>query len=144
MYYPILEAIYAEDTSTLVNLNNRLLTRLLSLLEIDTSKVVNLSDIHATGRACDLVVNTVTALGGKCYLSGVGARDYNDPRTFADNGIKLVYMDFTHPCYRQDGYDDFVSGLSIVDLLFNYGPESLDIIRRDNMAFERSLRALYV
>jgi hypothetical protein len=54
-----------------------------------------------------------------------------DLQRFENNGIKVLTQDFKHPVYAQL-FDDFESHMSIVDLLFNCGPESLQVIERAN------------
>jgi hypothetical protein len=44
-----------------------------------------------------------------------------------DAGIKIIYEKFQHPIYRQQ-YEEFVPNLSILDLLFNEGKNSIDIL----------------
>lgn len=141
-YFPVIETVYAAKPAKLIDLNHQLLLALLKMLGLDSGRIINLSTIGAAGKACDLVANIVKAVGGTTYLSGTGARDYNDPVAFERNGIDLVYMDFTHPRYRQVPHGDFTPGLSVVDLLFNHGPDSLDILRQSNLAFERILALL--
>ena len=65
------------------------------------------------------------------YLAGQGAASYMDVARFEENGLKVITQDVKHPVYPQL-FKDFQSHLSIVDLLFNCGPESLDMIRRAN------------
>ena len=43
-------------------------------------------------------------------------------------GIKLEYQHFEHPIYKQL-WGDFIPYMSVIDLLFNEGDKSLDIIR---------------
>lgn len=62
-------------------------------------------------------------LGARTYVSGQGARDYNEERAFAAAGISLEYATFSHPVHPQIG-DGFIPGLSVLDLLFNCGPQS--------------------
>jgi hypothetical protein len=58
------------------------------------------------------------------YLSGPAARDYIDETLFIEGGIALRYMDYSgYPEYRQL-YPPFDHTVSIVDLIFNEGPNS--------------------
>lgn len=139
-YFPVIEEIYGAGITTLLELNDRLFVAALGCLGLTPAKVVKLSTLEAGGRASDLVLNIVKAVGGECYLSGTGARSYNDAAAFAANGIRLTYMEFAHPIYQQGRHDDFVPGLSVIDLLFNHGPDAVDIMRRDNIAFEERVR----
>jgi hypothetical protein len=61
------------------------------------------------------------------YLSGRGARAYNDENAFAQQGIQIVYQQFSCPVYPQL-HGDFIPNLSVLDLLFNCGPESKTIL----------------
>jgi hypothetical protein len=51
-----------------------------------------------------------------------------DLGTFHKNQLELVFQDYDHPEYPQC-YGTFEPNMSVVDLLFNCGPESLAIIR---------------
>jgi hypothetical protein len=66
-------------------------------------------------------------LGANTYVSGQGARDYNEEQAFQAAGITLEYLTFQHPVYPQAG-KGFVPGLSVLDLLFNCGPESKKVL----------------
>ena len=64
------------------------------------------------------------------YLSGAGGKDYMDEGRFAAEKLGLKYQHYQHPVYRQQhSKTDFLPYMSIVDLLFNEGPESLRILR---------------
>ena len=83
------------------------------------------------------------------YLSPIGSAAYiekNNPGgDFPKNNIELFYQNYKHPQYQQQ-YEPFISHLSILDLLFNYGfNDSLDIIRlgrRDKIYFKDIKRYL--
>jgi len=64
-------------------------------------------------------------LGGEVYLSGSGAKIYNDSNLYIDNGLKLVYQDYQPPEYHQIS-SRFIPGLSIIDVLFNCGYEKVE------------------
>ena len=50
-----------------------------------------------------------------------------DTEFFKQRGIKIVFQDYQHPQYRQN-YGEFIPYLSVIDLLFNCGKESLAIL----------------
>lgn len=61
------------------------------------------------------------------FYEGAAGRNYIDDNYFAGHGIKMEYQDYKHPVYSQL-YGEFVPYLSVIDLLFNHGDESLNII----------------
>lgn len=66
-------------------------------------------------------------LGASTYLSGQGARKYNDPAPFAAAGIGLAYSVFEHPRHAQP-HGEFVPGLSAVDLLFSAPDDAASLL----------------
>jgi WbqC-like protein family len=56
--------------------------------------------------------------------------NYMDTALFQANGVAVEFQDYAHPQYRQlwSKEQGFISHLSIVDLLFNHGPQSLAIL----------------
>jgi hypothetical protein len=54
--------------------------------------------------------------------------DYVDEEKMAAAGVKHRWLNFTHPVYDQ-GHSEFITNLSIIDLLFNCGPESGRIVK---------------
>jgi len=93
--------------------------------EVITSSMLNIDNQRGSERNLTIC----KYLGADVYLSGEGARSYNDEKAFEREGIKLVYTGFQHPVYHQL-WGDFVPNLSIIDLLFNEGEMSLPILTR--------------
>jgi len=90
---------------------------------------VKSSGIGVRGAKAELLANICRALSADAYISPVGSRAYLEASTaFAENNISVAYNEYTHPVYRQL-HGAFIPFLSVVDLLFNEGPASLDIIR---------------
>ena len=75
----------------------------------------------------------VRELGGQQFLEGAAGRDYIQEDILERSGVGVVYQDYRHPTYPQR-FGPFVPFLSVVDLLFNCGPESLSVIRRGRPA----------
>lgn len=67
-------------------------------------------------------------IGATRYISGSGGRDYLEVRKFALEDIEVVFQQYTPPIYPQR-FGDFVRGLSVVDVIFNCGKRSLEVIK---------------
>ncbi|HEV3029078.1 MAG TPA: WbqC family protein, partial [Planctomycetota bacterium] len=92
------------------------------------------SALGITGESTGLVLAMCKATGADTYLSGVHGRDYLDPAEFERQGIRLRFQEFSCPAYSQCWPGPFVADLSIIDLLFNCGPDSLKVIAGDRAA----------
>jgi hypothetical protein len=55
------------------------------------------------------------------YLSGSGCLDFFNPTFLNDNNISVNFQELKFKPYPQKGMNDFISGLSILDLLVNVG-----------------------
>jgi len=62
------------------------------------------------------------------YLAGSGGRDYMDLDRYEQNRIKVLFQEYHHPVYEQL-FGAFEPCMSVLDLLFNHGRESLRILR---------------
>ena len=62
--------------------------------------------------------------GAREYISGPAARDYIDRSVLERSGINLTWFNYEgYPPYPQL-WGDFVHEVSVLDLLFNCGPQS--------------------
>ncbi len=61
------------------------------------------------------------------FYDGKKAENFIDIKFFQDNGIKVVFQDYKHKPYRQQG-PEFTPYISIIDLIMNHGKESKEII----------------
>jgi hypothetical protein len=113
---------------SLVDLNIGLIDAICDYLKIKT-KCIRLSEILTDVRQkTELIIDIGKAVDGNIYLSGQGGgHDYNDEKLLTRNDIRLIYSDFKHPNYPQL-WGAFESHLSIIDLLFNCGPDSSQIL----------------
>jgi len=121
------EDLYASDWTHLLNLNQAIMGYLFRCLGMDI-RVIKSSDMKVVGRSSALLLNICQELGADTYLSGISGKDYLDMDSFASAGIEVRFQEFHHPVYKQM-YEPFVPGLSTIDLLFNYGPDSMDMIK---------------
>lgn len=126
------EQLYHEKWTHLCPFNIALIHHIKTLLNIPTAIVLESDFQQDFGRKNERNVNIVSHLGGDAYLSGTGARVYNDESQFHERQIQLIYQDFKHPIYPQR-WGNFQPNLSIIDMLFHCGPETIDIIRKQRV-----------
>jgi WbqC-like protein family len=129
-YAPTLAGVYERNWDSLNGLNRHMLDCFVKWLGIDTP-IVYASDLNVPGTATERLVNLVKAVDGDTYYTGAFALDeYLDETLFEKAGIALRVQEWHAPVYPQL-HGEFVPDLSILDLLMNCGPESLDIIMRE-------------
>lgn len=92
------------------------------------------SALGIEGESTGLIVAMCRAVGAETYLSGVHGQDYLDVAECERNGVRVVFQEFTCPAYPQCWPGPFVPNLSVVDLLFNCGPESYRVLMGDRAA----------
>ena len=123
------EQLYQKKWTKIAALNIALIEHINDLLTITTELLLE-SDFQINfGNGNSRNVNITSHLNGDVYLSGTGARVYNDISEFNAQQIQLVYQDFKHPVYPQR-WNEFKPNLSIIDMLFNCGPDTIEIIRK--------------
>ncbi len=126
-YYPELESLLLQEFPNLAALNIALIEFLRSVLAINTP-LKKMSDLSGNlGQKSELIINLCKIVEADTYLSGQGAKKYNDPEAYEQAGIELIYQDYTPSTYPQMG-ESFISHLSVIDLIFNCGPESKNYI----------------
>ena len=91
---------------------------------------VRQSYIGVSGHKQDLIINLCKHYNADAFLFGAKGRDYVDVEYFKSQGIEPLFQDFECIEYPQQWGGGFMGGLSVVDALFNVGPEkTLDLIK---------------
>lgn len=126
---PELLNMYKHAGPKLVDFNLELIEFIRNYLDIKTPMVRSseLSGVH--GKKNTKLVSVCNALGADTYLSGEGAKSYIDAESFQNSHINIVYQKFNHPVYPQR-WGKFIKNLSILDLLFNCGPNAKQYLTR--------------
>jgi hypothetical protein len=127
-YRDALQEIYARKWERLVDLNLELLSFVMEGLGIKKERMIA-SEMDIRGEKTELLVSIVKELKGDIYLSGSGARNYIDEQMFKRENIRLSYYQYGSFVYPQL-WGKFIPNLSILDLLFNCGKESRNLIER--------------
>jgi hypothetical protein len=114
----------------LVEVNMTLIIFFFDILKIDTS-IVYASDINVNKKKSDLILALCEELKADKYISGANGVNYLNSSDFENKKIQVIYQDYKHPKFEQL-FGEFIPYLSIIDLVFNHGPKSRDILLRGN------------
>jgi hypothetical protein len=133
-YRTFFEEIYlGTEWKNLSTLNQYLIKNIskeilgINHVEFDDSRNYNLVE-----RKADRVKELLLKSKAETYLSGPAAKAYL-PENFMENNIDLKWMDYSgYPEYNQQ-YPPFVHNVSIIDLIFNEGENSLKYMKSFNV-----------
>ena len=131
-YIPFFEDVYSRKWEFLGDLNEYMLKWFLDELGIKVN-FLNAKNFKFEGEKSSLILNMCKKLDASTYIFGTLGKDYANVHEFEKNNVKLIFQDYNHPKYSQL-YSEFVSHLSVIDLLFNHGPKSLEIILSNNIS----------
>lgn len=119
--FPCIEDIISSKPTLLVDLNIQLIDFFRSFLGINTP-MLRSSTLDCTGSKSELLLSICQTVGASHYLSGNGASSYLNTSLFNYHQISVSYQSFHPKIYASTTYDPY---LSILDLLFHHGPDSL-------------------
>jgi len=121
--------LMCEPGTRLVDVNARLIRWFLDVLGIRT-RILFSSDLKQPGKRTELLCNLCSTLRATQYLSPLGAAGYlleEKDRPLGEE-IEVVFQNYEHPQYRQL-FPPFCPHACVLDLLFNEGDRSLEILR---------------
>jgi hypothetical protein len=123
------EQLYKQDFHYLWQINMDIIRYLLQCFEINV-EVIMASDLNIDQNLnhTDMIIAVLKSIDAKNYLSGPSGRDYLELEKFQQNNLNCEFIQFQHPVYKQR-YPGFESNLSAIDLLFNVGPQSNQMIK---------------
>lgn len=128
LYAPRLKEIFETRWEKLVDLNIATLEFAREALGIRTP-MIRSSTLDVEGQRSGLLLDICRKVGASAFLGGMGgSRVYLEKEAFAAANMGVVWQDFRHPQYAQCGEAPFIPGLSVLDVLFNCGPASRELV----------------
>ena len=120
-----------SDEQYLSELNINLIKYFCERLKIKT-KIIRAKDLPSKGSKADLLCSICQELNADNYISPPGSKDYlKESDSFEKAKIALNYFSYKHPIYNQL-WGEFIPYMSIIDMLFNCGEESIDLIKMNS------------
>jgi hypothetical protein len=107
----------------LSNINYKFIKAICDVLNIETKLSLSMEYTLVEGKT-ERLLDLCKQAQATEYISGPSAKEYLQEDMFSQEGIKLIYMDYSdYPEYEQL-FPPFEHGVSIIDLLFNEGDNS--------------------
>ncbi|HUW93592.1 MAG TPA: WbqC family protein [Bacteroidales bacterium] len=128
MFFEKFEEAMWSGGSNLSEINIALINLVLRELKIETPiyRTSALSEIAAG--STDRIISICRAFGADTYISGLGGQNYQSAELMKANGIECRVYKFRHPEYSQL-WGKFEANLSVIDLIFNCGPDAERILK---------------
>ncbi len=130
-YWPLFEEAFDRHWELLVDLDIYFIERLSECLRLCNRQFVRSSGLKIEGDRIGRLLSICRHFNADVFYEGAAGRNYIDEQQFLEQGITVKYQDYQHPVYQQL-YGEFIPYLSVVDLLFNHGEESVDILLQNS------------
>ena len=126
-YWPPLKEVLLRPWDGISPLNTEIIRTLGEMLEctapLHLASEMETASVDPTER----LIALCQELKGDAYLSGREGRGYLEADRFSQTGIDLWFQEVEAPHYPQL-HGEFISHLSVIDMLFNLGPATSEII----------------
>lgn len=121
---PDVNSLLGQEYKSLAELNINIIKFICMKANIET-KLYQASQLEVDfNNANSRNIGLVKAVGGTCYLSGVGAKAYNDAIAYEENNIDLNYSNYRPILYRPE-LKKYDINFSVLDFLFHNGYDAM-------------------
>lgn len=119
-YHYVSEVLHA-DFSSIAELGIHSVQKASVMLGLDRNFLVTSSDFPALrgSERCERIITITRSLKSRDYVNAIGGKEIYSKERFAADGVNLSFCEPALPPYRQHGTEQFVAGLSIIDLFMN-------------------------
>lgn len=129
-YADFFENVYKKEWKYITELDDYMLQWFLKELGIQVD-YYQASALPSKGQKAELLLHMSKILKADMFVFGAFGKDYVNREQFAKDGVDVYFQDYKHPVYSQL-HGDFLPNMSIIDLLFNCGPKSLEVLMQGN------------
>ncbi|HNV95219.1 MAG TPA: WbqC family protein [Bacteroidales bacterium] len=128
--YVILNEVYLKKHKSLSELNIELIKTISQFIGIKAN-FIKASELNINEKRSKLLSSICECLNVNVYVSPLGSKDYlvEEKDEFLNKNIMIEFQNYEHPEYNQL-FPPFISYASVIDLMFNEGKNSLEIIKK--------------
>lgn len=129
LYFKEFENIFSNKTEKLIDLNISLINKINDFLEINNNKIILSSSIKSKKKKFDLIYDIFNKSEATELLSTIGTKKYF-PDTLPKK-MKVKFYEYIEKNTYKQLYGEYTPNLSIIDILFNLGPKTKDLIKKN-------------
>ena len=129
-YIHLFEEFYDREYENLADMCFDLLKLLLKILNVNVV-IKRSSTLNIDKSSNDGIIQMMNILQSNKIIFGENGLNYVNHGKFKKQNIKCFFQKYNHPLYKQL-FGEFISSLSVIDLIFNCGPASKSIIINNN------------
>jgi WbqC-like protein family len=123
-YRDLFRQLYLDSREQQLSaINRRFISAICDLLGIGT-KITRATDYSMSGGPTERLIDLCRAAAATEYVSGPAGRNYLEPGQFLSAGISLSFMSYDGYREYPQLFPPFEHQVSVVDLIFNTGPEA--------------------
>ena len=127
-YMVFFQELYSKKWEYLVELDMAIIQFIKEQLNI-TTKLTFSSSLEVSGNKNEKILNICKKVGAAALYDGASAENFIDKNLFSKEGVALEFQQYNHPVYPQL-FQPFIPYMSVIDLLFNCGQQSLVVINK--------------
>jgi len=125
-YFPLFQEVLDNNWQDLIDLDFKCFQLIMSLLGI-SKPIYFSSELGISGGKVERLINICKHFGADTFYEGAAGANYINPEEFTQAGLSVKFQNYKHPIYNQL-HGEFIPYLSVLDLLFNEGDKSLEIL----------------
>jgi len=122
------------NSNSISEFNIFIISEICKVLDLSTS-ICSSATLCINDTSTERLIGIVKSLNGNIYLSGSGGNKYQDVELFGSDGIQVQYNLFSHPIYNQVKTHTFITGLSILDFIFNIGIKNTKLLLNNSLLY---------
>lgn len=127
-YIDVFKSVYENVNDSLSDINKNFIQAICKILEIET-KIIDSRELNLHGDKQEKLIQACKVLNADTYLSGPAAKDYIEVEKFERENITLEWMDYSNYKEYKQLSEPFDGGVSILDLIFNEGPNARSFLK---------------
>lgn len=129
-YRDIFFEIYEKKEMNLSSINKLFIEAICKVLNIQT-RIIDSRTLELIGDRQERLINACEKLNANTYLTGSAAKSYLEEDKFNNKGIKVEWMNYSGYSEYSQLYPPFVHEVSILDLIFNEGPNARSFLKNE-------------
>lgn len=127
-YKDVIFEIYDTPSTNLSEINRLFIEKICTILAIET-KIIDSRELNLEGDKVGRLIDACKKLNATKYISGPSAKNYINEVLFNENNIEIEWMDYADYKEYNQLYPPFEHGVSILDLIFNEGPNARSFLK---------------